>query len=411
MKDRKIIKILAVAMAAVMLLLGMTACNEEDVPSEDDDKTLTYTVSVIDTVGNPIKDVLVKFVADDGTSKTRVTDENGAASYKNAPKNNYTVKLSEGTSDAVIVNDEFSFADNATELQIVLRNSVTTSEIFGDAIPENGYASYVSAGTYTIPAGEKGMEYFLFKAAATGKYKISVVSSAPETTVGYYGNPMVVRADDIFDGKHDGKGYEINVHDSASPYVVGVNRADASEFTLKIERIGDAPFDPAYEPWTNIQATEDFEKCVIPEGTRLVDLDITDPELKVTLGDDGRYYTSDGKLVYIRITSYSKYWETELARLVGKMDTTTGINVGGYVYDDEGNFLAKYSYNEMIISYIEYCDTENGVYPLTEELAGAVKHHGEEEGWWTPGSYGYLFEDFHPIVVENGWLFVCCVAE
>ncbi len=409
MKNSKIIKSFAVALAAILLLFGMTACDDDK--GNDENTVTTYSVSVIDTLGNPVKDVLVKFISDDGNSKTRVTDENGTAAYKNAPCGKYSVKLSAGTSDAIINKDTFNFEENKSELSIVVRNSATTMDIYGDNIPEGGYAGIVGAKEYIIPEGNKGMDYYVFSAQTTGVYKISVISQNSDTNIGYYGNPMIVRAEDIFAGKNDGKSYDLTVPEAGAPYVIGVNRADSSSFTLKIERTGDAPFDPAFAPWTNVQATEDFEKCTLPAGTVLKDLDITDPNLSVTLGADGRYYTNDGKLVYIHITTASKYWGTELARLVGQMDNTTGINVGGYVYDDDGNFLNKYSYNQMIISYIEYCDTANGVYPLTEELAGAIKHHGKEEGWWTPGSHGYLFEDFSPIVEENGWLFICCVAE
>ncbi len=392
--------VIALSVTLVLLLNG-----KADEPVYAD-----HNVTVIDMVGRPIKDVMVKFIGNDGTSKTRVTGEDGIATYKNALVGNFKIEIKAGTSSAVIETPEYKFADGSSELTVVLRNSETSTDIYGDRISEGSFAGTVSSGEYQIPAGKSGLDYYVFSAKTAGTYKISINSSNLQTTVGYYGHPMVVRTDDIYAGKNDGKGYELVVQEAGAPYVIGVDRKDASAFTLKIERLGDAPFDPAFAPWTVVPATEDFEKCVIPAGKTLVDLDVTDATLSATLGADGYYHTADGALVYIRIKSASKYWETELARLVGQMDNTTGINIGGYLYDSEGNYLNKYSYNDMIISYIDYCDDENGVYPLTKELADAIKFHGERAGWWTPTSINYLFADYDEIK-ENAWLFICCVAK
>jgi len=70
--------------------------------------------------------------------------------------------------------------------------------------------------------------------------------------------------------------------------------------------------------------------------------------------------------------------------------------------------VGKYSYNDMIAAYYEHCDS-NGVYPLTEELAEAIKLHGKSAGWWNPTSPDFLFNG-KPYKEENAWLFLCCTS-
>ena len=141
----------------------------------------------------------------------------------------------------------------------------------------------------------------------------------------------------------------------------------------------------------------------------LTDLDVSDASLSVSKGDDGYYYAKDGKRVYVRIGSASSYLDASLALLAGYENDNVGINIGGYVYDESGNFEGKYSYNEMIGKYYEYSDA-NGVYPLTEELIEAIKLHGNSTGWWNPDAANFLFAG-KPYVAENAWLFLCCTVD
>ena len=100
-----------------------------------------------------------------------------------------------------------------------------------------------------------------------------------------------------------------------------------------------------------------------------------------------------------------KYALCALALMAGCIDDNVGVHIGGYVYDGD-TFVGKYSYNNMIEAYYEHCDA-NGVYPLTEELAEAIKLHGESAGWWNPTSAAFLFNG-KPYRAENAWLFLCC---
>ena len=86
-----------------------------------------------------------------------------------------------------------------------------------------------------------------------------------------------------------------------------------------------------------------------------------------------------------------------------------GMNIGGYIYDGEGNFVCKKRCNEVIKTYMDYVDDTYGVVPLTEELAECIKLFGDSKGWWDNGSSGYMFDGI-PVNAENAWL-IFCMAE
>ena len=67
------------------------------------------------------------------------------------------------------------------------------------------------------------------------------------------------------------------------------------------------------------------------------------------------------------------------------------MNIGGYIYDENGDFVDKLNYNLMIEEYMKYCDSKYGVIPLTEELAECMKLHGTSTGWWNSSAGNYLF--------------------
>ena len=369
-----------------------------------------YSITVIDGTGLPVANVIVKFTTPDGEVKTRVTDKDGLAELKNVLADTYTVNVERGLSDAVILTSNYTLTDEVNQVYCVVRNEKSTMEIYGD-LPDGTYASTISTGSYFIPCVAGQRSFFVFTTNTSGVYKISIKSNNPAAKVGYYGIPMFVQSHHCADGEYDGKSFDLIIQDSATPYVLGVDSDENANINIVIERIGDPPFDPQFAPWTDVLPTENFIEFEIPAGSVLTDLDITDPTLSVTLGDDGYYYTTDGSLVYIRINSVgtSNYLDVPITLIAGLVDNNIGTNFGGYVYDEGGNFVGKYSYNNMIQAYMEHCDS-NGVYPLTQEMAEAIKTHGDSSGWWNPGAANYLFSSVSE-VEKNAWLFLCCTAK
>ncbi len=394
---------------------------------------LTY--EVLDGENNPTFD-------DDGNLRIKKETFGVCTSLKSVWYDCFESELEkmEIGSDNAVLNEakkhfyRFEFEKDKYDMQIILRNSKASVDLSG-AVSKGEYAPVVSEGTFNVPEGEAGRAFYVFSAKRSGNYKISVISSNSETTIGCYGQPMIVNDINIAHSADTSEKYfNWDVHETDGDIVIGVNRADTSAFTLKIERVGDVGFDSGYVSATPVPSTATLTKLKLSKSTVLVDIDITDPNVKVELNEqDGRYYTSDGKPVYIRLEYTNGYvnpylLEASIGTISGALagkNTPGGVNFGGIVNDENGNFVAKYSYNGMIETYLErnkevinqqeketnykYCDDTHGVYYLTAELAEAIKLHGENSGWWEAGDPSYLF-DTKNIVVENAWLFVCCIA-
>lgn len=411
---KKILKTLLIVMLCALALFAITSCKPE--PEYKD-----YTVTVIDEIGNPMNNVMVKLTDSEGNTKTRVTGKDGTAVFVGVLVGENTVKLEKSLSDAVILTEKYTLDENTTSLRAIVRDETKTQHISG-AVDDNTYATNIGIGTYNIPAQAGKTTYLIFNANSRGTYKVSFSSDDSKMTVGHYGIPMYVQSTHTLDGAYDGKSFEIIVQDIATPNVIGLNCVNTSDAKLTIERIGDAPFDPAFNvPTVNVQMQkEGLEKCTLASGTLLTDFDVTNTEITVELREDGYYYTSDGKLIYLRLASlgdYSSYIDKPVASIydiVGlggyQMGGVGGSNFGGYVYEDNGDYKEKRIYNDMISSYYELCDNEPGVYPLTDELAEALKVHGDNAGWFDKTNENtYLFKV--PVVDDNAWLFMCCTVE
>ena len=396
-----IIAVAAVAITAIIaLVVALASGNKPAEPVYED-----YSITVVDELGNPMSNVMVKFTDSEGTPKTRITDKDGKVTFVGVLVGESVVNLEKGFSDAIILTEEYNLDANTTSLTAVVADETKIRVIYGD-VADDTYAYAVGAGTYNVRTNAGEISYLIFLPSVSGIYKVSFTSDDSDMKVAHHGIPMYVQANHTLDGAYDGKSFEIIVHDIGTPHVIGLNATETTTASLTIERTGDAPFDPQFVEWTEVTAKEQFAEF---NTGLLMPLDISDSSLSVTLGDDGYYYTADGKLVYARITSTSQYLEASIALIAGFVDENVGQNFGGYVYDNDGNFVAKYSYNSMIGAYSEHCDA-NGVYPLTEELAEAIKLHGSSAGWWNPTSSNFLFNG-HLYSEENAWLFLCCTAE
>ena len=407
---KKHIKILTLILAVVSVLALTVSCKENG--NNGDNTTPTYcdyTVSIVDMIGKPMSDVTVNFIYPDGTTKkTRFTDENGVAILKNVESGDYKVVLEQGFSSATFDTYEYTLSATNNSLAVIAKDASKCTSIYGE-VADNELAYVIGVGSYDVMWN--GAEaYFVFNATNTGIYTFTIESDNADTTVGYYGIPMFVQATHRGEGEYDTHSFSITIQDSATPYVIGIKASNKVDAKLTVTRTGDAPFDPQFAPWTMIEKESDVEKCTIAAGVNLVDFDITDKNAKVYLADDGRYYTADGKPVYIRVTSSNETYlpGASLALLAGYVNDQIGMNIGGYVYDENGNFVEKRNYNLMIEDYMALCDDTYGVVPLTAELAECIQLHGKNTGWWNSASGNYIF-GATPINVTNAWLFLCVV--
>ena len=369
-----------------------------------------YTISIVDGLNNPMSNVVVKFTYPDGTTKSRITEADGVASIKNVELGDYKVTLEKGFSNAIIDVASYNLTKDNTSLKLVLHDETKTMEVYG-AVKDGTHAYIVNEKSYNIPCVAGNDAYFVFNAHTTGIFRVSISDASNDVTVGYYGIPMFVQDNHRADGEYDGKTFEITIQDTATPYVFGIKSASTKDVEFKIERIADAPFDPQFAPWKFMEKNSDVGKCDIPDETVLINFDVADKNVTV-VERDGLYYTADGKPIYIRITTGNQAYlgGASLALIAGFVDDKIGMNIGGYIYDDNGNFVEKRNYNSMIQSYMELCGGTNGVVPLTTELAECIKLHGESNHWWDATSPNYLFGmiDVNP---DNAWLFLCMIEQ
>lgn len=414
---KRIVNIFVLLFALMVVLTCMASCQDK----RPEPTYLDYTVTVVDGAGKPMSNVMVKFTTPDGETKTRITEKDGIASLKNVIEGEYKVNLEAGLSDAIVLVKEYTLTKETNSIYAVVRDSKNSIEIYG-AVEDGTYASSIDAGAHIIPCTAGEMSYYLFYARTPGVYKVELTSSDEQMTLGYYGMPMFVQSNHCGDGAYDGKSFELIIQDITTPYIFGIKANENAIANLTVERTGDAPFDPNYADWIEVTAEGPFTVCDTT-GKTLVDVDISAESFDITLGSDGYYYTNDGKAVYIRLTTAPghSYMDEEfksqlvfggsLALMAGLVEgQDVGNNIGGYVYDENGNFVNKYRYNQMIATYLDYVDSAYGVVQLNAELVECIKLHGQSSGWFDPDSYGYLFGNIE-VNDDISWLFLCMVEQ
>ena len=376
-------------------------------------KMTEYTVNVVDGEGNPMPNVVVQYYKEGVSQGMKVTNRYGSASFDAEVGAVYTVALS-ATDGKIYVYDE-SLCEFDGSASMVTVTMMQSTESGGEAIMadpdaigtrEEYYAPYVGEGTSQVTLKE-GMNYFLFTPARGGIFELS--SSRGE--IGYYGSPFFVLSESIAEETDTGalsttvRNSSINAAGSTVRLVIGVRASSGGSAKLSITRVGDPPFDPADEPWTSIKASDEYLKKEFekyPLGTKLHNVSITDDGVELVYNEtDGFYHlgTSFGPIVYLRIDCASPY----IASFVDICDRTA---LGAYIYDEDGKYVRKQHYNEMIAAYYDVCD-ENGVVPLNDELIEMVKTVGEHMGWWNSENAQYLFAEVKEIT-ENAWMFACC---
>ena len=89
-------KIIAALLIIFTLVITLAACNT----------TGDYTVIIVDGLGNPMANVIVKIETPDDETITRVTGKDGTVSLKEVTLGDYKIILEKGFSDAIITQSE-----------------------------------------------------------------------------------------------------------------------------------------------------------------------------------------------------------------------------------------------------------------------------------------------------------------
>ena len=400
------------AMALVLaMLLTLTACGGD----------ASYQVKVVDAQGNPYTSgVIVKFMQDGKQAGMQPVNAEGI-SQKTLPKGDYTLELVFTDDDLTGHYDKEKAVLSAkqTSLEIVLMNGVTGEgrPLFANS-PVTGenkeYIAYdVVAGSTYVTLEAKERNYFLFTPTEAGTYKFSVDNN--DFAIGYYGAPHFVQSQSAVEVTDNT--FTISVSRSmigdgisgTSAYVIGVDGGDEKTGCgLTVERIGDPAWNVSDEPWTEYQTTHTPAPFTLTlgAGEKLVYADIKGKtaDNKVVYNEaDGFYHfgKADGPVVYVHLGKGAPY--VALQNVIEGDGTAGGAPIREYFFDDDGKFIKKEDYTNILSNYFTNMDPDLGVYPLNDDLIYIIQNGCN--GWWTEDDPDYIFEGCNP---EIGWMFALC---
>ena len=398
---RKLKQYSALALVLVLVMGMLSACGQGG--------TAAYTVKVTDAQGEPYTSgVIVKFMKNGTQAAMQPVDENGTAT-KELEKGNYTVEL-------VFTGDNAGYYDPAeavlsakkTSLELKLTNQLNeqTTTLFADG---KEYAAYaVAVGSTCVPVAADDRSYFLFTATEAGTYQFSVDNN--QLTIGYYGAPHFVQS--ISAAEVTDNTFSISISASSlggAVYVIGIDGvSEATNCVLTIERTGDPEHNVADEPWTEYKTTAVLAPYTLelPAGKQLVYMDIESDTAKHTFvrnEADGLYHldTADGPVVHVHLAKGAPY--VALQTVIQGDGPMGGAPIRNYFFDENGNFIKREDYTDILVDYFENMDPDLGVYPLTDDLIYIIQNGCK--GWWDSESPDYIFDGCNP---ELGWMFACC---
>lgn len=367
-----------------------------------------YTVCVVDGYGAPAKDIVVSFMQGNSEAAKVSTDSLGNANATLA-LGEYSIVLE--SSDAYYLPEKtYKVTEAVRSIRIeVIRYSNELEMAYPDEV--NG-VHVVSVGSVRVPVAKDEMRYFFFSPTEGGMYRVYTDSDKVE--VGYYGASYFVSESNMGSIVENGV-LELKVLHSqvGNKMVIGL-RSDSSaatECTLTIVKHSDIEVQLVELPWEQYKPAKTPEKFVAPEGNLTpVQITVTLPaggavsEIPVVYNETDGYYhlnSAEGPVLYVKLNVNTIFQDS--------LQTIANVsNIGRYLYDDQGNFLKKESYNDAILAYCAAADDKYGIIPLDADLIYILKSAGEG-GWYDMTSPNSIFKDDNVVVMPfNGWLFACC---
>ncbi|MBQ8689443.1 MAG: hypothetical protein IJ515_03670 [Clostridia bacterium] len=272
-------------------------------------------------------------------------------------------------------------------------------------------ATELSEGATRVEIDRPELTYFIFTPTRAGTYKFSYEIDG-EAVFGNFGMPNFVQKDtltDVTDGVFTANvtaGSIGNDLGGTLKMVIGIASPTAKTAIIKIERIGDAV---EAIPDVEIQPDPDIQKYHSPLNSSYVDIDLTNPDVKVVFNENDGYYhygTANGPLVLVKI---SVGGNSSVPGLILPSFTTICENdrMGKYFYEGD-TLVSKETYNYLISVYDELSGS-NGMRPLDKKMEMVIKNTGDQKGWWMlEGGLSIFGDDADRVVAENAWLFACC---
>ena len=395
-------------------------------------EAVTYTVTVVDGAGDPLKNVVVKL----SSGKQSVTNSSGVATLSVA-RGSYTFTLEKiggsgeylyDTAACVLTPDApsvtISFVEKvSTETESggsgagsdeptidKTKGDIIWADPDGDGTRTEYYAPYVSSGSVAVELVANDMTYVLFYPQVAGQYRISATCATATVSVGNYGVPSFVQTNNIAETAGVSF-FEINVRAGSIRtletgtliIVVGLKTTNGSagDAILTIDRFADPLTDISDVPFKEIQPESEYLKETPAVSGALTDIDITKEDIVIVKGADGYYHygNESGPIVMLRLSTASPYIDSFVK--IGDCQS-----IACYTYDASGNLLKKERWNAVVTAYAAYANGD-GVVPLNDQLITMLQDVGTHMGWWDPDHPQYLFEEVGE-VTKNAYLFACC---
>ena len=382
-------------------------------------KEEAYSIWIVDGLGNPISDIVVKIVKDGEVVK--MYPYSGTHLQFSIEKDTYDIQLDLSQLKKKYVFDESlcKLTPENTNAVIKLYEKTTASETLYISPPIDAeYAAYeIGAGSYLLPLTKDDYTFFIFRPSKAAIYTITYECDS-NLTLSYHGSSFFAQGFDISEDtntidKYE-NGFSLTVYASnlGGDYVFAIRSASATSCVIKIANAGTPGTRLEDEPWTPYLEDTDMVNKQLSEskdGTYTA-IDITDSSLKAVFNESDGYYhlgTADGPIIFIDLTSDSKY-VSSIQMICAHQ------RMGEYIYDVSGKVAEKRSYNELFMQY-GMPDTTDSVdepirIPLTKKLAEAVISFGNKNSWWAEGSDANIFENAllgAPYNREFAWLLFC----
>ncbi len=434
-------RILSLILAMVMVLSMLAACgNGNGVETTSSKKPepsdpvpqgkVKYTVNLVNPIGEPCglaDGVAVRFLKADGSSAGMAMTDDAGVATKTLEAGDYTVQL-QFTNPAVSYGydaEGLTLSATKTELTVEMYNELNPALQTELYVPESDtpvITHYISEGHTKVELVPGVRNYFIFIPNRTGFFEFSFTGDI--TKINLYGMPQNVlghgamQADD-FTSEYV---FTYNMHygyfgedGGAQNFVLGI---DAGENTtggmINILRQGEYIVTPDIAPWIPYEPTIPLVKYDLPAGAVYADFDMNQSYELVLNPEDNFYHlgTADGPLVLMRLGSKADDGCRFRLETFQSLLANTPEILGVYNYDENGEFVNKTGYVEMLQAYMAVMDEPSGLHPLTEDIKIALQDMGAFKGWWDitkTGSYLFVDENGENIIVnpETAWLFNC----
>lgn len=390
-------------------------------------KAEPYGVWIVDGLGRPITDIVVKVMK--GNEQIKMYPYKGVFLEFDIPKDNYTIELDLSRLGKNYTYDlalcKLTPADKATTIRLFDQPASNTELFVGAPLSKDYTGQIIGEGSYKVTLTPNDYTFFVFTPTTPAIYTVTYESGSA-LRIGYHGSTFFVQGVDISEGTEgfaafeNGLAVSVYAANLGSSYVFSVYSESAASCVLNIESAGDPGTRLSDQPWTpfvenNAKVTQ---QLAYPKEGTYTALDLSDLNLKAVYNTADGYYhlgSENGPVIFIDLTSNTPYFNGTMS--------IQGISImqriGRYIYDINGDVVEKRSYNELFLQY-GIAETEQEVaevgtirVPLTQKLAEAVQEFGKMQSWWEIGSDANIFvgAGFPSYNQEFAWLLFCGIYQ